>query len=302
MLAAVVPADVHQLHGVERAAAAPRRAGAVRGLALERVLDRDQAVAAAVAPPGRQVGADVVVEDDVHVLEHAGAHVIRLGRELFLGDARPEHERAGQLLALHDPLHRDRGDDVERHAGVVALAVAGRAVDDRRRDRRRRASATPAGMQSTSEPSAITGLPDPQRAIHAVGNAGDAALDGEAVLLEDAGQVALGLELLEAELDGHNDYPWALREHRSGRDFRKLDISTAADAHDRHRTAAPGRRRRPVLVGLRAVDDAGQEAVTRDARADRHRAPHDAQYPETFELARTAATSSASSRAGGSPR
>ena len=50
VLAAEVPADVHQLDGVERRAAAPRRAGGVRALALERVLDRDQAVAAAVAP------------------------------------------------------------------------------------------------------------------------------------------------------------------------------------------------------------------------------------------------------------
>ena len=50
VLAAEVPADVHQLHGVERRPAAPRRAGGVRALALEGVLDRDQAVAAAVAP------------------------------------------------------------------------------------------------------------------------------------------------------------------------------------------------------------------------------------------------------------
>ena len=55
-------------------------------------------------------------------------------------------------------------------------------------------------MQSTSDPSAITGLPDPNRAVHARGNARDALLDREAFLLEDAGQVSLRLELLEPEL------------------------------------------------------------------------------------------------------
>ena len=55
-------------------------------------------------------------------------------------------------------------------------------------------------MSSMSEPSAITGLPAPQVATQAVGNAGDAALDLEAVLLEDAGEVARGLEFLKAEL------------------------------------------------------------------------------------------------------
>ena len=55
-------------------------------------------------------------------------------------------------------------------------------------------------MPSTSEPSAITGLPEPHVAVHAGRNAGDAALDREAVLLEDAGEVLRRLELLEAEL------------------------------------------------------------------------------------------------------
>ena len=131
MLAAIVPAHVHQLDGIERRSAAPRRAGAVRRFALEGVLDRDQPVAAAVAPRRAQPGADVVVEHGVDVLEEAGAHVVGLGSELLFGDARPDHDRARQLLALHHPLHRDGGEDVERRAGVVPLAVAGRAVDDR---------------------------------------------------------------------------------------------------------------------------------------------------------------------------
>ena len=51
-----------------------------------------------------------------------------------------------------------------------------------------------------SEPSAMTGLPDPQLRDPRRRNAGDAALDREAVLLEDAGQVLRRLDLLEAEL------------------------------------------------------------------------------------------------------
>ena len=51
-----------------------------------------------------------------------------------------------------------------------------------------------------SEPSAITGLPVPHVAIHAVGMPATPLLHREAVLLEDAGQVLRRLEFLEAEL------------------------------------------------------------------------------------------------------
>ena len=73
----------------------------------------------------------MVVEHGVDVLEEAGAHVVRLGAELLFGDARPDHDRARQLLALHHALDGDRRQDVERRAGVVALAVSRRAFDDR---------------------------------------------------------------------------------------------------------------------------------------------------------------------------
>ena len=59
-------------------------------------------------------------------------------------------------------------------------------------------------------------------------------------------------------IDGHNDYPWALRGLDPGRDFAKADITKSAPAlmTDIPRLRA-GRRRRAVLVGLRALDDAG---------------------------------------------
>ena len=75
VLAAEIPADVHQLHRVERRASAPRRAGRVRALAFEGVFDRHHAVAGAVAPAHLHVRADVREDRDVDVLEGAGAHV-----------------------------------------------------------------------------------------------------------------------------------------------------------------------------------------------------------------------------------
>ena len=55
-------------------------------------------------------------------------------------------------------------------------------------------------MSSISEPSAITGFPCSPGRHERGGNAGDAALDLEAFLLENAGQVFRGFELLKAEL------------------------------------------------------------------------------------------------------
>ena len=44
MLAPVIPAGVHQLDGIKRAPASPRRARAVSGLAVEGVFDRHESV------------------------------------------------------------------------------------------------------------------------------------------------------------------------------------------------------------------------------------------------------------------
>ena len=81
-------------------------------------------------------------------------------------------------------------------------------------------------------------------------------------------------------IDGHNDYPWALREHDPSRNLDTLDIHKAAAVdHDRHPAAEGGRRRRAVLVGLRAGRAAGAGRRHRHAGADRHRPPHDAEVP-----------------------
>ncbi len=52
-------------------------------------------------------------------------------------------------------------------------------------------------------------------------------------------------------IDGHNDYPWALRENAAARPRQARHQQAAADDHDRHRAPQGRRRRRAVLVGLR---------------------------------------------------
>src|SRR2546429_283110 len=55
VLAPVIPADVHELDRVERAAAAPRRTGGMCAPALEAEEHGYEAVAGDVAPRGREV-------------------------------------------------------------------------------------------------------------------------------------------------------------------------------------------------------------------------------------------------------
>ena len=62
-----------------------------------------------VPPPSphddAEVVADVREERDVDVLEEPVADEVRLGADQLFGDARPDPDRARQLLALHDLLH-----------------------------------------------------------------------------------------------------------------------------------------------------------------------------------------------------
>src|SRR5690606_13461755 len=95
VLTPIVPADVHQLHGVECAPAPPRCTRGVRGRALERVDDGHQPATAAGTPGGREVAPHVREEGYVDVLEHARPHEVRLAPELLLCDARPDLDGAG---------------------------------------------------------------------------------------------------------------------------------------------------------------------------------------------------------------
>ena len=131
MFSSVVPADVHQLDGVERAPSIPRRPGAMRGLAVEEKLDRHQAAAEALAPTRAQSGPDVAIEHRVDIVEQPGSYEVRLGPELFFGDPGPELQCAADVLALHDLLHRECGGHDQGLAGIVSLTVSRRADHQR---------------------------------------------------------------------------------------------------------------------------------------------------------------------------
>ena len=114
-----------------------------------------------------------------------------------------------------------------------------------------------------SEPSAITGLPDPHVAIHAVGHAGDAAFDLEAVLLENAGQVLRRLELLEAELAEAED----LIDHLLRHHVHRVDVGggLAFQIFDALRSGRCGRRRRRGRAAASALRADGAREQQREA-------------------------------------
>src|SRR5262245_65561172 len=68
---------------------------------------------------------------DVDIADHAGTDVVHLRADELFGHARPQFQRTWQLFALHDLLHRERGRDIQRDTGVVALAMTRRTFDDR---------------------------------------------------------------------------------------------------------------------------------------------------------------------------
>ena len=112
-------------------------------------------------------------------------------------------------LALHHFLGGERADDDHRLAGVVALAVAGGALDER-------VEVGDAGLLGGLRDAVDVAAERDHRRAGAParhpggGDAGDPFLDLEAVVAEDAGEVAGGLDLLEAELaeaeDGVHDH------------------------------------------------------------------------------------------------
>ncbi len=132
VLAADIPSHVHQLDSIERAAAAPRcRRRMCRG-AVERVFDRNQPAGAThLAPAGFQVVPDMGEQHRVHAIEQTVADLECLAGQQLFGDAGPQHQRAGQALVLHQLFQRQRGGDIHRLAGVVALAVPGTAFHQR---------------------------------------------------------------------------------------------------------------------------------------------------------------------------
>src|SRR6185503_3610464 len=168
MLAVELPHVRHEQHGVQRALAAPGSARRMRALASELEESRNEGEGGLVAPGDAEFVAHVREERRIHVPEYAGAHQVRLARQLFLSDPGPEHDRAGNLLAGHDLFRRECRRDVERHAAVVPFPVSRRAGHDPLPGRCPRFLIR-LREPSMSDPREMTGLPLPQRATQAVG-------------------------------------------------------------------------------------------------------------------------------------
>src|SRR5689334_8301376 len=122
MLASEIPADVHQFHRVECAAAPPGSTGGVRAFPLEHVLDRNESVASCWTIGDAQVRGNVREQADIDVFEDAGLNEECLRAEFLFRNPWPELNSALEMFALHDFLHRESREDVERHPGVVTLA------------------------------------------------------------------------------------------------------------------------------------------------------------------------------------
>jgi len=72
--------------------------------------------------------------------------------------------------------------------------------------------------------------------------------------------------------DGHNDYPWEVRQ-KAGKDVAKLDIRGRQPATMTTSRACARRRGRAVLVRLYASEHGRPAGGHGHARADRHRPP-----------------------------
>ena len=250
MLAAHVPADIHQLDGVERRFAAPRRRRRMGAFAGKGIFDRDQAGAGRRAPGGGEIAADMSEDDRIDILEDAVADHEGLAADQFLGDARPEHQRARDLLALHQLLQRERSDEIDRLAAVMAFAMARSALDHRRppgdaRLLRGLGNAVYVAAQCDHRtPGAVGPACDPSGR-----QARSAPLDREAVLLEQVGEVARGLDLLEAELAEAEDHVVDLLS----------ELRARFDAGDGAALQAGDRRRRSRRRDREAEEECGNQ-------------------------------------------
>ncbi len=128
VLAHELDAVAHEHDGVERGAAAVGRDGGVGGDAVEGELGGDDGERAAVVDAVAVAG--VPVQDDVDVVEEAGADHVDLAGAAFFGGRAVVAEGAGDVVCGHVLLDRDGGESGAGAEEVVAAAVAGRVGDD----------------------------------------------------------------------------------------------------------------------------------------------------------------------------
>src|SRR5436309_11909849 len=90
----VIPSDIHQLDGVQRAPGPPGRAGGMRAFSYEGILDGDQATPRCRSIGGAHIVAHVGEDHEIHAFEESSPHEISLCHELFLSNAGPEPQGA----------------------------------------------------------------------------------------------------------------------------------------------------------------------------------------------------------------
>ena len=114
-----------------------------------------------------------------------------------------------------------------------------------------------------SEPSAITGLPEPHVAMNAVGMPAMPSSTGEPVLLQDVDQVAVRLDFLKPELaEAEDRIDHLLREH-----LHRLDVLARVSLETLRSRVVLGARRR----GGAPDDDDGRRRVLGQRRGDNAR-------------------------------
>ena len=141
----------------------------------------------------------MVVHGDVDVVEMAVAHEIGTAQELLLGGRSEDFQGSRETELLHRALGRDRARDHDRAVDVVALAVSRGAWDDlgpRGRAGRLRVLGVGVvfGVHGDHRPARAEGGEKRRREPR------DAALDREALILEQPGQEPRRLVLLHPDL------------------------------------------------------------------------------------------------------
>ena len=199
VLAQVVAADVHQLAGVQRAAAQVRRAARVRGHAVEhevRAHDGHIAIRAHLVDGARVPGVG-----KVHVVKAACARDELLGARALLGRAAKEDHRAVHLVLDHVVLQRHGRRKRARADQVVAAAVTRAAGHHRLLGGAGRLLRQPVQRVVLSQQAhhrlARTDLVGGGKRR---GDVRDVVLDGKALGLERLHQRPCGLRLLIREL------------------------------------------------------------------------------------------------------
>src|SRR5436305_15149872 len=95
----------------------------MRTLSCELVFDRNQAILCTAAPRDIQVVTDMGKEHDIDIFEHPGTNVIGFGSHKLFGCTWPDLDCAFKVFALHQLLHCDSSNEIERFARVVPFTV-----------------------------------------------------------------------------------------------------------------------------------------------------------------------------------